>query len=366
MKLWLAATLSVVPLALLMSGKPAVAEDDQITVRIKPDIVFAEQRGPLTRLNFDFELFNSGDQAQEITYIELRLFDASDAIVGRRYMGANGLPGPIAMLPDRQIPAGGSLYLFNPFADMDLPRPAERALLRVFHTGGSLDIDIPLEPQPSPNLVRPPMKGVSYVYAGSDLFAHHRRVALNSDAAQELGMEHIAQRYALDFTLLDPETGSLATGDGATLSDWLAFGASIVAPVDGEVVAVRAGMADNSFDESGQRVFADGFSDYGEDAGLGNFVILKTESGYLVLAHFKQGTLTVGVKDQVKAGQPLGLLGLSGDTAYPHLHIQLQDGPDILAARPIPIVFDCVVRAGEPPGSSAIDTGDFVSACAAP
>ena len=348
---------------LLLLGVGAFAQDRDVSARVKPDTVYAEQRGALTRLNFDVELINSGDESRQVTYIEIRVFDAEDRVVARRYMGSNGLPGPITMLQDRQIPARGSLYVFNPFSDMRLPRPAARALFRVFYTGGSIEIGVPLESQPAPNLARPPVRGESYVYAGNDLFAHHRRVALNSPTAHSLGMEHIAQRYAVDFTLLDSNTGALATGDGTNLSDWLAYGAEIVAPVDGVVIASRSGMADNTLDASGQRVFAVEFSDFGENAGLGNFVTLKTEAGYLVLAHFQKDTLTVGIGDRVRAGERLGLIGFSGDTAYPHLHIQLQDGPDILAARPIPIVFECVVVAGGSPGPGAIDTGDFVSAC---
>ncbi len=349
-------------MVLAAGGAAAAAQPAEITARFKPDIVYAEQRGPLTRLNFDVELANPGAEARRLTYLELRVFDADGQIVARRYMGGNGLPGPIEMLPDREIPAGGSLYVFNPFPDMALPRAAARALVRVFHTGGSRELDIPLQPAPPPNLDRPPM-AASYIYAGNDLFAHHRRVALTSAPARALGLSHIAQRYALDFTVLDPDTGGLAAGDGSRSADWLAYGAPVVSPADGVVVQLRADMPDNSFDETGRRVFAESFPDYGEDAGLSNFIILRIDAGFLVMSHFEAGSLQLNIGDRVRAGQPLGRIGMSGDTAYPHLHVQLQDGPDILDARPIPIVFDCVARDGAEPGPGAIDTGDFVSAC---
>lgn len=326
----------MMPLAAVFAGamvaasqEPGAAQADPVTATVKPDTVFREARGALTRLNFDVRLANSGDSDVEVSYLELRAFDARGRIVARRYMGSNGNPGPITMLPARTVPAGGGLYLFNPFPDLDAPRPPARVVLRIFHGAGSERLDIDLAEPPGPELARPPMGQGAYIYSGNDLLAHHRRVTLDDPSRQ-----HVAQRYALDFTRLDPGTGALARGDGASLTDWLAWDTEIVAPVDGEVVALRADMPDNRMDAAGQRVFIDDFERYGADASLGNFVVLRVEDAHLLMAHFRRGTLSVSVGDRVRAGEALGRLGLSGDTAYPHLHIQLQDGPDPLAAPP--------------------------------
>ncbi|MEO1100832.1 MAG: M23 family metallopeptidase [Pseudomonadota bacterium] len=336
-----------------------------IVSKVRPDPAYFEKRGELTRLNFDFELENSAPFDVEITFIGMRVYDAKGNVLVRRYMGRNGSPGPIAMLPEATIPSGGTRYIFNPFPDLALARAPEYAAITVAHSDGVLNFNVRFHAPPGPVLDRLPLDGISYVYSGNDLFAHHRRVALDSEAALSIGMEHVAQRYALDFTRLDPETGDLAANDGARQSDWYGFGVEVFAPVTGEVVAGRSDMPDNHFDASGQRVFADGFMDAPEDRSLGNYLTLEVGQGaYLVLAHFAENTLALEIGDTVEAGEFIGNVGMSGDTAYPHLHIQLQDGADSVHARPLPITFACVDYDG-PRGqaSGAVDTGDFVSPC---
>lgn len=55
----------------------------------------------------------------------------------------------------------------------------------------------------------------------------------------------------------------------------------------------------------------------------GNHVYLKVaETGtYLLLNDLKQHSVTVAVGDKVQAGDLLGLVGNSGSTSEPHLHI---------------------------------------------
>ncbi|MEO0981361.1 MAG: M23 family metallopeptidase [Pseudomonadota bacterium] len=360
--------LACVALAACAGGPLARAQDSEDAVilsRLRPDPAYTEKRGDLTRLNFDFELANRSEEDVEITFVGMRVYDAEGHVLTRRYMGGNGLPGPIAMLAEATIPAGGTRYVFNPFPDLALAAPAANAQVVVAYTGGGvLYFDVPFETPPGPVLDRPPLDGVSYVYSGNDLFAHHRRVSLDSEAARGLGMEHVAQRFALDFTRLDPKSGDLAANEGAAQSDWYGFGAKVYAPIAGRVVAARADMPDNTFDEDGQRIFADGFEIYGEDRGLGNYLTLELAGGaHLILAHFVKGTLTAEVGDVVDVGAYLGEIGMSGDTAYPHLHIQLQDGPDYIQSRPLPISFACVDLGVLDAGPGAVDTGDFLSPC---
>jgi len=42
----------------------------------------------------------------------------------------------------------------------------------------------------------------------------------------------------------------------------------------------------------------------------------------------------------VKAGDPLGEVGNSGDSAEPHLHFHVMNGPDATVADGIPVVFE--------------------------
>lgn len=65
-----------------------------------------------------------------------------------------------------------------------------------------------------------------------------------------------------------------------------------------------------------------------------------------MIAHFQAGSLLVRTGDRVSRGQPLGKLGSSGDTVTPHVHYQLQAGPDWQFADGLPVTF-ANVNAGQ-------------------
>ena len=62
----------------------------------------------------------------------------------------------------------------------------------------------------------------------------------------------------------------------------------------------------------------------------GNYVIIDAgKDEYVVLAHFKPGSLAVAAHDHIVAGQALGLVGNSGNTTSPHIHMHIQDAPGL-------------------------------------
>lgn len=78
----------------------------------------------------------------------------------------------------------------------------------------------------------------------------------------------------------------------------------------------------------------------------GNHVYLKLEDTgtYLLLNHFKQGSITVQTGDRIRIGEVLGRVGNSGSTSEPHLHIhhQRQDPrttPLPILAEGLPLYF---------------------------
>lgn len=57
----------------------------------------------------------------------------------------------------------------------------------------------------------------------------------------------------------------------------------------------------------------------------GNYVVIQMETGtYLLLAHFKPGSITVKVGELVEEGQVIAACGNSGNTSEPHIHIHHQ------------------------------------------
>ena len=73
----------------------------------------------------------------------------------------------------------------------------------------------------------------------------------------------------------------------------------------------------------------------------GNVIVIDHGNGeYSMIAHLQHGSVQVKLGQRVAQGQVIGKLGHSGDTDTPHLHYQLQSGPDFLYADALPCHFD--------------------------
>jgi murein DD-endopeptidase MepM/ murein hydrolase activator NlpD len=90
-------------------------------------------------------------------------------------------------------------------------------------------------------------------------------------------------------------------------------GVSVLAAAPGIVMRVRDGIADVS-------VRAAGFASVrGHECGNG--VLIKHAGGWSTMyCHMAKGSVRVREDERVEAGTPLGLVGLSGQTEFPHLH----------------------------------------------
>ncbi|WP_091742044.1 M23 family metallopeptidase [Phenylobacterium immobile] len=89
-------------------------------------------------------------------------------------------------------------------------------------------------------------------------------------------------------------------------------GVAVLAAAPGRVVRLRDGEPDRSVRDA---PFAPG-------RDCGNAVAIDHGGGWETMScHLKRGSLKVKVGDQVKAGQPIAAVGLSGNTEYPHLHL---------------------------------------------
>lgn len=92
-------------------------------------------------------------------------------------------------------------------------------------------------------------------------------------------------------------------------------GVAVTAAVAGTVEAVRDGVPDGTMKDIQGRE-------------CGNAVRLSHPGGWQTLyCHLRQGSVAVRPGETVKAGQSLGLVGMSGAAAFPHLHLQvMKDG----------------------------------------
>jgi hypothetical protein len=94
-------------------------------------------------------------------------------------------------------------------------------------------------------------------------------------------------------------------------------GIEVLAAATGRVVGARDGMADVSVRSIGKAEIA------GKECGNG--VVLEHENGWRTqYCHMAKGSIRVKPGDRVAEGQPIGLVGLSGDTEFPHLHFTVR------------------------------------------
>ncbi len=97
----------------------------------------------------------------------------------------------------------------------------------------------------------------------------------------------------------------------------MASGVAVIAAADGVVAALRDGMPDVSVND------VDPASIAGRECGNG--VVVDHGDGWVSqYCHMKKGSIDVKVGDHVATGAPLGEVGLSGNTEFPHLHFTVR------------------------------------------
>ena len=173
--------------------------------------------------------------------------------------------------------------------------------------------------------IAPPFEGEWLVLQGgrSPLQSHH--------------LSAYNQRFALDLVRLD--NGRIFTEETGNASIY-SWEQPLVSPADGTVVVARDGMEDSEG--------ANFVTDRADAAS--NVIVIEFDSGhFVVLAHLRHGTLQVSEGDRVRKGDPLALVGNSGNTTMAHLHLQVQTHRNLWDPdnRSVPFAFepDCRVLA---------------------
>jgi hypothetical protein len=166
-----------------------------------------------------------------------------------------------------------------------------------------------------------------------------RWTALNGPARKVPSHTHaLAQTYAIDL-VTRPAPDPVWFWPLARRPDaYPAFGAPLLAPAAGRVVAVADGHRDHLSRTSLPGLLYLMLEGFVRSLArprhlLGNHVVLDLGDGvHAVLAHARRGSLRVAMGERVTAGQQVGEVGNSGNSSEPHLHFQLMDGPDIATA----------------------------------
>ena len=185
-----------------------------------------------------------------------------------------------------------------------------------------------------PLVLGPPLRGgLWFAHNGP---ADHLSAHWGSVLVQD-GRTTIPQRFAIDFIGLD-SSGRGVRGEvqQSSNSDWIGFGADVIAVADGVVREARDGIVDNV-----------PLVEPPPPAGLewqavgGSYVVLQLGASQFVhYMHLQRGSVSVQQGQRVRRGQVLGRVGNSGNTNGAHLHFNVVDATSTEDSEGIPFAFD--------------------------
>ncbi|WP_420128947.1 murein hydrolase activator EnvC family protein [Longimicrobium sp.] len=353
-------------LSLLLAFAAAPLDTPTVQVRVAPAQVWIEE-GASQYLNFDFVVRNTGADTMDVTRIEVSVYDEAGGLQIRKLVNQNGpSPSVQTLAPMRSFAPGAEGLIFNPF--FEFPREVRLARLkydielqpRGAESPASSVVSVTVEPRPyQPRTpLAMPVHGRVLVWDGHDFYSHHRRWDFAHPVLRENCITSNPGRYSYDFVPLGADD-SLHTGDGTSHAQWHGWGAEVRAPAAGRVIAATGAEPDNGeFDISALCA--------NELVMYGNYVVIDHGGGEMsVLAHLRQGSVTVRPGDDVRQGQAVARVGSSGSSLFPHLHYQLVTGVEH-GAEGLPSYFPGIrVRRGSgwvaaPNGQT--DTGDIIDA----
>jgi hypothetical protein len=317
-----------------LAGAAAKEELTPVIARViaTPEAVLADDNRQ--HLAYELELANRAPQKITVRSIQ--------ALAGGKVVGTLGGARIKAMMvpygagPGNVLAAGQGAYVL-----MDVSFPAKAKLpRRLVHRLRIVESD------PSPAnanrylaaptavirkpavVLSPPLRGSGWVVANGCCadFTAHRGTVLPVN-----GRNWVAERFAIDFVQLTA-ANRIAAGPLDMLGSYPFFGATIYAAAAGRVVGVLDGIPETPAGSFPPNIGA-------AEAG-GNHVVVDIGGGrYAFYAHMQPGSIEVRVGQRVRTGQPLGLLGNSGNSDAPHLHFHVMDGPLPLASNGVPFRF---------------------------
>ncbi|HEV8353761.1 MAG TPA: M23 family metallopeptidase [bacterium] len=261
------------------------------------------------------------------------------AVLTRLHSFGGALRAPV--IPPAQTAAALLFPTFPTMADVPRallhrltlkPQPANPLLgSRIVITGARVGVNF----RP-PIVLGPPLEGSRWYATGSCCLKVHSAAILPIN-----GRLFIAQRYAIDWIRLDAR-GRAYVGDPKVNANWISYGARLLAVRSGTVVSVLDGLP--------ERVPGQLPSDTTLRNVTGNHVILDMGGGYFAFyAHMQPGSIRVKLGQRVRQGQVLGLLGNSGNSSAPHLHLHVMDSSSPLGSQPMPYVFARLIARGKVP-----------------
>lgn len=187
-----------------------------------------------------------------------------------------------------------------------------------------------MKPKDCINLLLPFKNGKYIITEGGDgkissFMNYHTKAQIHKN-----GKSNTSMKYATDIVKLNKIGFTVKNILSKENKVYDIFHEKVYCPCEATVEEVVDGIEDN-VPFSGEYPY-----------NVGNRVVLKLDNYYIVMGHLSKGSITVKEGDRVKAEQQLAIIGNSGLTARPHLHMQVSKCEDgrYWQGESIPIFFN--------------------------
>ncbi|MBU3133726.1 M23 family metallopeptidase [Clostridium gasigenes] len=159
----------------------------------------------------------------------------------------------------------------------------------------------------------------------SSLLNYHNKAQIHKN-----GKSNTSMRYATDIAKLNKFGFTVTNCLTKKNKNYEIFNEKVYCPCEATVVEIVNGIEDN-IPFSGKYPY-----------NVGNRIILKIDNYYIVMGHLAKDSIAVKVGDRVKSGQQLAIIGNSGLTPRPHLHMQVSKCEDgqYWQGKGVPIFFN--------------------------
>lgn len=186
-----------------------------------------------------------------------------------------------------------------------------------------------------PIIISSPTKGNRQAFFNQSTMGYHFDVLLFMD-----GTTYYPERYAIDQLRLNESYTDTYDGDPTINESYINYGDTVYAVADGTINFTQDGKPENNGNLLDVPLTS--LDDYG-----GNMIIIDIGDGlFAAYAHLIPNSLMVAVGDNVKEGDPIALLGNSGNSTEPHLHFHISNSNDMWKAVGVPFMLKSYIKNG--------------------
>ncbi len=203
----------------------------------------------------------------------------------------------------------------------------------------------------TPVALASPVKGTNWVFINQSTNGYHFYTMFFLDGKLGTG-----ERFAFDNLKTNDDFTRYFDGNPTLNTSYFNYRDTLYAVADGVVIGFRDTMPENNGNMHNVT-----FTTPIDLAG--NYLIFDIGGGrFAFYAHCIPNSFLVSKGDTVKEGDPVGLLGNSGNSDAPHLHFQVGDAPDFFTCNGMPFVLKKYTKIGEFMNPNVFTPTDYTNA----